>query len=68
MFQEFRVNVESILKETEKVLVKERAMFICDLIIFACPTDDIRWHPRHDSICSKSLIGDGEGRMIKALR
>ena len=68
MFQEFWVNVESILKETEKMLLKERTMFICDLTIFACPTDDSGWHPRCDSICSESLIGDGEGRMIKALR
>ena len=68
MFQEFWVDVESVLKETEKVLVKESTMFICDLTVFACPTDDVRWCPRYNSICGKSLIGDGEGRMIKALR
>ena len=68
MFQEFRVDIDSILEETEKVLLKERTMFVCDLTIFACPTDDSGWLPRLDSIYSESLIRDGEGRMIKALR
>ena len=68
MLQEFWVDVKLILKETEKVLVKEIAMFIRDLTVFACPTDDARWCPRRDSICSESLIGDGKRRMIKALR
>ena len=68
IFQEFRVDIKSILEETEKMLLKERTMFICDLTIFACPTDDSGWHPRRDSICSESLIGYGEGWMINALR
>ena len=68
MVQEFRVNVNLILEETKKVLLKERMMFVCDLTIFASPTDDSGWSPRHDLICSESLIRDGEGRMIRALR
>ena len=68
VIQEFRVDVNLILEETEKVLFKERTMFIHDLTVFTCLTDDSGWSPRHDSICSKSLIRDGEGRMIKALR
>ena len=68
MVQEFWVNVGSILEETEKVLLKERTMFVHDLTIFTCPTDDSGWHPRHDSVCSESLIRYREGRMIRALR
>ena len=68
LFQEFWVDVDLILKETEKVLLKERTMFVCDLTVFACPTDDLGWCPRRDSVCSKSLIRYREGRMIKALR
>ena len=68
MVQEFWVDIDLILEETEKVLLKERTMFIHDLTIFAGPTDDSGWSPRRDSICSESLIRDGEGRMIKALR
>ena len=40
ILQEFWVNVDLILEETEKVLLKERIMFVRDLTIFACPTDD----------------------------
>ena len=43
-------------------------MFILYLIIFSYPTDDSGWIPRCDSVCSKSLIRDGEGRMSRALR
>ena len=43
-------------------------MFVCDLTIFAGPTEYSGWGPRDDSVCSKSLIGYREGRMIKALR
>ena len=68
MVQEFWVNVNLILEETEKVLLKERMMFIHDLTIFTCPTDDSGWHPRRDSVCSESLIKYREGRMIRALR
>ena len=68
VFQEFWVNVNLILKETEKVFLKERMMFIHNLTIFACPTDDLGWSPRHDSICGESLIGYGEGRISRALR
>ena len=68
VFQEFWVNVDSILEETEKMLLKERTMFVHDLTIFACPTDDSGWHPRRDSVCSESLIRYREGRMIRALR
>ena len=68
ILQEFWVDVNSILEETEKMLLKERTMFICDLTIFACPIDDSGWRPRHDSICSESLIRDMVGRIIKALR
>ena len=68
ILQEFWVDVNSILEETEKMLLKERTMFVRDLTIFACPIDDSGWRPRCDSICSESLIRDGEGRMIKALR
>ena len=68
VLQEFWVDVDLILEETEKVLFKERMMFVRDLTIFTCPTDDSGWHPRCDLICSESLIRDGERRMIKALR
>ena len=68
MIQEFWVNVNLILKETEEMLLKEGMMFICNLTVFACPTDDPGWSPRRDLVCSKSLIRDGEGRMIRALR
>ena len=66
--KEFWVNVESILKETEKVFLQERTMFVVDLTIFAGPTQDVGGSPRDDLICSESLIRGGEGRMIKALR
>ena len=68
VFQEFWVNVDLILEETEKVFLKERTMFICDLTVFACPTDDSGWRPRCDSVCSESLIRYREGRMSRALR
>ena len=68
MFQEFRVDVNLIFKETEKILLQERMMFVVDLTIFAGPTQDSGWSPQNDSIGGKSLIGDGERRMIKALR
>ena len=68
VYQEFQINVNSVFEETEKVLFKKRTMFVRDLTIFACPTDDSRWMPRCDSICSESLIRDGEERMSRALR
>ena len=68
IFQEFWVDIKSILEETEKMLLKERTMFIHNLTVFACLTDDSGWYPRCDLICSESLIRDGEGSMIKALR
>ena len=43
-------------------------MFVLDLTVFTGPTQYSGWCPRDDSIYSESLIGDGEGRMIKALR
>ena len=43
-------------------------MFVVDLTVFTSPTQDSGWSPRDDSICGESLIGDGEGRMTKALR
>ena len=68
MVQEFWVDIDLILEETEKVLLKERTMFIHDLTIFAGPTDDSGWSPRCDLVCSESLVRDGEGRMSRALR
>ena len=68
MVQEFWVDVNSILEETEKVFFQERMMLVVNFTIFAGPTQYSGWCPRDDSICSESLIGDGEGRMIKALR
>ena len=38
VFQEFWVNVNSILKETEKVFLQERTMFIVNLTVFTGPT------------------------------
>ena len=66
--EELWIDVKSILKETEKVFFQERMMFIVNLTVFAGPTQDVGRGPRDDSICSESLIGDGERRMIKALR
>ena len=68
MCQEFQINVDFVFKETEKVLLEERMMFVHDLTVFACPTDDSGWMPRHDSIYSESLMRDREGRMNRALR
>ena len=68
VFQEFQVNIDLILKETEKVFLKERTMFVCNLTIFTSPTKYSGWRPRHDSICSESLIGNRERRIIEALR
>ena len=68
VFQEFQVDVNSILEETEKIFLQERTMLVVNLTIFAGPTQYSRRCPRDDSICSESLIGDGEGRIIKALR
>ena len=68
MFQELQVDVNLILEETEKMLFQERTMFVVDLTVFTSPTQDSGWSPRDDSICGESLIGDGEGRMTKALR
>ena len=66
--EEFWVDVESILEETEKVFLQERTMFVVNLTVFACPTQDVGRCPRDDSVGSESLIRDGERRMIKALR
>ena len=68
MFQEFRVDVNSILEETEKMFLQERTMFVVDLTVFTGPTQYSGQCPRDDSICGESLIRDGEGRMVKALR
>ena len=68
MRQEFQINVNAVFEETEKVLFKDRTMFILYLIVFSYPTDDSGWIPRHDSVCSKSLIRDGKGGMSRALR
>ena len=68
MIQEFWVDVNLILKETEKVLFQERTMFVHDLTVFTSPTDNSGQCPKCDLICSKSLIRDREGKMIKALR
>ena len=66
--EELWVDVESILEETEKVLLQERTMLVVDLTVFAGPTQDVGRSPRDDSIHSESLVRDGEQRMIKALR
>ena len=68
VFQEFRVDVNLILEETEKVFLQERTMFVVNLTVFTGPAQYSGRSPRDDSICGKSLIRDGEGRMIKALR
>ena len=68
VFQESWVDVNSIFKETKKVLLQERTMFIVNLTVFAGPTQYSGQCPRDDSICGEPLIRDGEGRMIKALR
>ena len=68
MCQEFRINLNLIFEETEKVPFKDRTMFVWYLIVFSCPTDDLGWILRRDLIGSESLIGDGEGRMSRALR
>ena len=68
VIQEFQVNVNSILEETEKVFLQERTMFVVDFTIFAGPTQYSGRCPRDNSIGSKSLIRDGEGRMMRALR
>ena len=68
MHQEFQINVNFVFKETEKMLLKERAMFIHDLTVFTCPIDNSGRMPRHDSIGSESLIRDEEWRMSRALR
>ena len=68
MRQEFRINLNSIFEETEKVPFKDRMMFVWYLIIFSCPIDDLGGIPRCDLIGSESLIRDGEGRMSRALR
>ena len=68
MVQEFWVNVDLILEETEKVFFQERTMLVIDFTIFAGPTQYSGQYPRDNSICGEPLIRDGEGRMIKALR
>ena len=68
MCEELWVDVESILEETEKVFFQERTMLVVDFTVFACPTQDVGRCPRDDSIGSESLIGDGERRMVRALR
>ena len=68
VFQEFRVDINSIFEETEKVFLQERKMLVVNLTIFTGPTQYFGWCPRDDSICGESLIRDGEGRMIRALR
>ena len=68
MVQELWVDVNSILEETEKMFLQERTMFAVDLTIFTGPTQYSEQCPRDDSICGGSLIRDGEGRMIRALR
>ena len=68
MCEELWIDVDSILEETEKVLFQERTMFVVDFTVFACPTQDVGWCPRDDSIGSESLIRDGERRMVRALR
>ena len=68
MIQEFWVDVDLIFEETEKMFLQERTMFIVDFTVFSGPTQYSGQCPRDDSVCSESLMGDGEGRMIKALR
>ena len=68
MCQEFRINDNPIFEEAEKVPFKVRMVLIWYLIIFSYPTDGLGGILRCDSIGSKSLIRDGEGRMNKALR
>ena len=54
--EEFWVDVESILEETEKVFLQERTMFVINLTVFTGPTQDVGRSPRDDSICSEPLI------------
>ena len=68
VFQEFQVDVDLILEETEKMFLQERTMLVVNLTIFTGPTQYSGQCPRDNSVCSESLIEDGEGRMIKALR
>ena len=68
MCEKLWVEIKSVLEETEKVFLQERTMFVVNLTVFAGPTQYVGRGPRDDSICSESLIGDGERRMIKALR
>ena len=66
--KEFLITVDFILEEMEKVILKDRTMFVEYWIVFSCPTDNSGWAPRYDLVCSESLIRDGEGRMSRALR
>ena len=43
--KEFWVDIESILEETEKVLLQERTMFVINLTVFAGPTQDVGGSP-----------------------
>ena len=45
MCKEFWVNVELILKETEKVFLQERLMFVVNLTVFTGPTQDVGGSP-----------------------
>ena len=50
------------------MIFKNIMMLFGDVIFFTCPTDNTRWAPTKDSICSKSFICLRDERMIEALR
>ena len=60
--QELRVVVCFVSEEGEEIILELFLMMRGDRLVFACPTDDTRWHPIEDTKGSKTRVGEGELR------
>ena len=60
--QELGVGVCSVFEEEEEIILELFLLMRENGSVFACPTDDMRWHPTEDTKGGKTRIGECELR------
>ena len=60
--QELGVVVCFVFKEGEEIILELFSMMRGNRLVFACPTDDTRWHPTEDTKGGKTRVGECELR------
>ena len=60
--QELGVVVCFVFEEGEEMILELFSLMREDGLVFACPTDDTRWHPTEDTKGGKTRVGECELR------